>query len=82
MTDPKGSPCETFIQGAPRLDEEERGSHHLWIIGHELKGLNICQAYDLFASSLAHIWDYCVKAILNVENTFMMPKTGMDYLRG
>jgi hypothetical protein len=55
LCDCEGSPCETSIKGAPHLDEEERGSHHLSLIGPELQSLKTYQTHDLLASALAHI---------------------------
>jgi hypothetical protein len=52
MTYPKDSPCETFIQGPPHLDEEEKISHYPLIIRSKLKGLN---AYQACASALGHL---------------------------
>jgi hypothetical protein len=61
-------PCDTSIQGAPHLDEQERGSHHLWLIGPELRGLKTYQARDLLVSTLAYIWDDGAEASPDVEN--------------
>jgi hypothetical protein len=81
VCDPKGSPCETSIRGAPHINEEG-ASHHLWLTTFKLLGLNSYQARNLLDSALAHICNEGADVTPDIEeDIYDATEKNMNYLR-
>jgi hypothetical protein len=64
--DHEGNPCETFIQGAPRINSVEKGGH-LLLSCPELQGPNNYKAKGVLLSAVAHLWDDNSAKLSDVE---------------